>query len=156
MTCTRHTHLSTFFFLWSWAGPLIASGLQKLYEGVDRSNRCFLSERLQNRRRCKVFLTICAFRVFLFFSYPSSLLSRVTPPTPFLCVLSSIALSCLIRHITFPHRSFFLKLFYSPHPNNITFRGKKHCFQLTFLHPPVRVTVGEVRYSIEIDVGGGS
>ena len=27
-------------------------------------------------------------------------------------------------------------------------------FQLTFLHPPVRVTVGEVRYSIEIDVGG--
>ena len=28
-------------------------------------------------------------------------------------------------------------------------------FQLTFLHPPVRVTVGEVRYSIEIDVGGG-
>ena len=32
-----------------------------------------------------------------------------------------------------------------------------HCpnfFQLTFLHPPVRATVGEVRYSIEIDVGG--
>ena len=29
-------------------------------------------------------------------------------------------------------------------------------FQLTFLHPPVRATVGEVRYSIEIDVGGGS
>ena len=28
-------------------------------------------------------------------------------------------------------------------------------FQLTFLHPPVRATVGEVRYSIEIDVGGG-
>ena len=28
------------------------------------------------------------------------------------------------------------------------------CFQLTFLHPPVRATVGEVRYSIEIDVGG--
>ena len=27
-------------------------------------------------------------------------------------------------------------------------------FQLTFLHPPVRATVGEVRYSIEIDVGG--
>ena len=26
--------------------------------------------------------------------------------------------------------------------------------QLTFLHPPVRATVGEVRYSIEIDVGG--
>ena len=29
-------------------------------------------------------------------------------------------------------------------------------FQLTFLHPPVRATVGEVRYSIEIDVGGGN
>ena len=27
-------------------------------------------------------------------------------------------------------------------------------FQLTFLHPPVRATVGEVGYSIEIDVGG--
>ena len=27
-------------------------------------------------------------------------------------------------------------------------------FQPTFLHPPVRATVGEVRYSIEIDVGG--
>ena len=38
-------------------------------------------------------------------------------------------------------------------------RAAVHCqtvcfFQLTFLHPPVRATVGEVRYSIEIDVGG--
>ena len=36
------------------------------------------------------------------------------------------------------------------------FCGKNGGFQLTFLHPPVRATVGEVRYSIEIDVGGGS
>ena len=32
--------------------------------------------------------------------------------------------------------------------------ANKDPFQLTFLHPPVRATVGEVRYSIEIDVGG--
>ena len=33
-------------------------------------------------------------------------------------------------------------------------RRREFFFQLTFLHPPVRATVGEVRYSIEIDVGG--
>ena len=33
--------------------------------------------------------------------------------------------------------------------------NKDPFYQLTFLHPPpVRATVGEVRYSIEIDVGG--
>ena len=59
------------------------------------------------------------------------------------------------------NRSFYFKLRTPPiskqcqdtflsttQPNNLF-------FQLTFLHPPVRVTVGEVRYSIEIDVGGG-
>ena len=51
-------------------------------------------------------------------------------------------------------------------PKNVNFKNRRGqegvllraiffaIFQLTFLHPPVRATVGEVRYSIEIDVGG--